>query len=173
MAIKATKKLRLLKYTFTNLRLNNMVLVRYTPWQKMTNLETQINRMFDDLAMNNCRHFADTPKVPAAEIYETDDALHLKLEIPGMEAKDLDIQVSKEAVFVTGERKSEIETEDKGNTRSEFYYGKFQRVIPLNVRIQNTDVTAEYKNGILNLTLPKSESEKNKVVKVSLDRATA
>ena len=58
--------------------------------------------------------------------------------------------------------------------RSEFRYGKFSRVIPLPVRIQNTNVTAEYKDGILNLTLPKAEEEKNKVVKVNLlDEATA
>ena len=116
------------------------------------------------------RNLANTPRVPAAEIYETDNALHLKLEIPGVEAKDLDIQVSKEAVSIIGERKSRTKPEDKGNTIGEFYYGKFQRIIPLNARIQNTDVTAEYKNGILNLTLPKRKEEKNKVVKVSLDR---
>lgn len=150
-----------------------MVLVRYTPWQKMATLENQINRMFDDLATRKTRGFADIPRVPAAEIYENDDALYLKLEIPGIEAKDLDIQVSEEAVSITGERKSETKTENHGNTRSEFYYGKFQRIIPLNARIQNTDVTAEYKNGILKLTLPKSNAEKNKVVKVSLEEATA
>ncbi len=86
-----------------------------------------------------------------------------------MEAKDLDIQVTADRVAISGERKSEIN--DK--TRSEFRYGKFQRVIPLPVRIQNTNVTAEYKNGILNLTLPKAEAEKNKVVKVNLGEATA
>lgn len=150
-----------------------MVLVRYNPWREMRSLENQINRIFDDLAMSKSRDFANITRVPAAEISETDDALHLKLEIPGMEAKDLDIQVSEKVVSITGERKSETKTEDKGNTRSEFYYGKFQRIIPLNARIQNTDVKAEYKNGILNLRLPKSDAEKNKVVKVSLEQATA
>lgn len=85
-----------------------------------------------------------------------------------MEAKDLDIQVMADRVAIAGERKSETETEENGRTRSEFRYGKFQRVIPLPARIQNTNVTADYKDGILNLTLPKSEEEKNKVVKVNL-----
>ncbi|MEH2065263.1 MAG: Hsp20/alpha crystallin family protein [Nostoc sp.] len=72
-------------------------------------------------------------------------------------------------VHISGERKSETKTENNGTTKSEFYYGKFQRVIPLPARVQNTNVTADYKDGILNLTLPKSEQEKNKVVKVNLE----
>ncbi len=58
-------------------------------------------------------------------------------------------------------------------TRTEFHYGKFQRVISLPAKIENTQVTAEYKDGILNLTLPKTSQEKNKVVKVNLDQASA
>jgi HSP20 family protein len=85
-----------------------------------------------------------------------------------MEAKDLDVQVMADRVAIAGERRSETKTEENGRTRSEFRYGKFSRVIPLPVRIQNTNVTADYKDGILNLTLPKSEEEKNKVVKVNL-----
>lgn len=106
-------------------------------------------------------------------MHETDDAIHLKLELPGLEAKDLDIQVTQDAVHISGERKSETKTQDKGITKSEFYYGKFQRVIPLSARVQNTNVTADYKDGILNLTLPKSEQEKNKVVKVNLEQSAA
>jgi HSP20 family protein len=149
-----------------------MALVRYNPWQEMNSLQRQLNRLFDDtLTANNWEDFGNLSKFPAAEITEHDDALHLKLEVPGMEAKDLDIQVMADRVAITGERKSETKSENNGNVRSEFRYGKFQRVIPLPVRIQNTNVTAQYKDGILNLTLPKSEEEKNKVVKVNLDEA--
>lgn len=102
---------------------------------------------------------------------ETQEAIHLKLEVPGMEAKDLDVSVTENAVSVSGERKEETKTEKNGVTRSEFHYGKFQRVIPLPTQIQNTKVQAEYKDGILNLTLPKAEEEKNKVVKVNLEQA--
>ena len=146
-----------------------MALVRYNPWQEMNSLQRQLNRLFDDtLTSDNWDNFGNLSKVPAAELTETDDALHLKLEVPGMEAKDLDIQVMADRVAITGERKSETKSESNGKTRSEFRYGKFSRVIPLPARIQNTNVTAEYKDGILNLTLPKSEEEKNKVVKVNL-----
>ena len=72
---------------------------------------------------------------------------------------------------IAGERKSETETNENGKTRSEFRYGKFQRVIPLPVRIENTNVTADFKDGILHLNLPKSNEEKNKVVKVSIPEA--
>ena len=85
-----------------------------------------------------------------------------------MEAKDLDIEVTVDRVSISGERKSETKSEENGRTRSEFRYGKFSRVIPLPKAIQNTNVTAEYKDGILNLTLPKAEEEKTKVVKVNL-----
>ena len=146
-----------------------MALVRYNPWQEMNSLQRQFNRLFDDaLTPANWDDFNNLAKVPAAELTEADDALHLKLEVPGMKAEDLDIQVMADRVAIAGERKSENKTEENGRTRSEFRYGKFQRVIPLPVRIQNTNVTADYKDGILNLTLPKSEEEKNKVVKVNL-----
>ena len=146
-----------------------MALVRYNPWQEMNSMQRQLNRLFDDaLTPANWDDFGNLAKVPAAELTETDEALHLKLEVPGMEAKDLDIQVMADRVAIAGERKSETKLEEDGRTRSEFRYGKFQRVIPLPVRIQNNLVTANYKDGILNLTLPKSEEEKNKVVKVNL-----
>jgi HSP20 family protein len=151
-----------------------MALVRYNPWQEMNSLQRQLNHLFDDALTNdNWGDFGNLTKVPAAELTETDDAVHLKLEIPGMEAKDLDIQVMADRVAIAGERKSETKTEEKGVTRSEFRYGQFSRVIPLPVKIQNTNVTADYKDGILNLTLPKAEEEKNKVVKVNLGEATA
>ncbi|NJL51283.1 MAG: Hsp20/alpha crystallin family protein [Hydrococcus sp. SU_1_0] len=147
-----------------------MALVRYNPWHEMSSLQRQLNHLFDDaLTPEHWGDFGNFSKIPAAELTETDDAVHLKLEVPGMEAKDLDVQVMVDRVAIAGERKTEI----KEKTRSEFRYGKFSRVIPLPVRIQNTNVTADYKDGILNLTLPKAEEEKNKVVKVSLPEAEA
>ncbi len=151
-----------------------MALVRYNPWREMSSLQRQLNRLFDDaLIPESWGEWSNLSKVPAAELTETDEALLLKLEVPGMSAKDLDIQVTADSVSISGERKEETKSEEKGVTRSEFRYGKFSRVIPLPVRIQNTNVTAEYKDGILNLTLPKAEEEKNKVVKVNLGEATA
>jgi HSP20 family protein len=137
------------------------MLLRYNPWQEVNTIQRQIDALLED---------SHTPafRTPAAELYETEHEVYLKLELPGVEAKDVDIEVTENAVKVIAERKSATQTEENGKVKSEFYYGKFQRVIPLKVRIQNTNVKAEYKDGILNLTLPKAESEKTKVVKVNL-----
>ncbi|MFN6485413.1 MULTISPECIES: Hsp20/alpha crystallin family protein [unclassified Nostoc] len=147
-----------------------MTLVRWNPWREIDTLQNQINNLFEDTRLPSVLFDKGLSKVPAAEIQETENAIHLKLELPGIEAKDLDVQVTENAVYVSGERKSETKTEEKGVTRSEFHYGKFQRVIPLSARIKNTNVTADYKDGILNLTLPKTEQEKNKVIKVNLEQ---
>jgi HSP20 family protein len=142
------------------------MLVRYNPWNEINAITRQLDSLFQDFQ-------APTFITPAAELHETSEAVYLKLELPGVEAKDVDIEVTENAVKVVAERKTETKTDENGKVRSEFYYGKFQRVIPLRARIQNTAVTAEYKNGILNLTLPKSETEKNKVVKVNLGEISA
>lgn len=146
-----------------------MSLTRWNPWQEMNTLQRQMNRLFDEAITPSALLEREQLKAPAIEMSETAEALQLKLELPGMEAKDLDIQVTENSVYISGERKQESKTDENGVTRSEFYYGKFQRIIPLNTRIQNTEVKAEYKDGILNLTLPKTQQEKNKVVKVTLD----
>jgi HSP20 family protein len=145
-----------------------MTIVRWNPWREIDTLQRQINNLFEDTRVPSGLLDRDLIKVPAAELQETDNAIYLKLELPGIDAKDLDIQVTEDAVHINAERKSETKTEENGTTKTEFYYGKFQRVIPLSARIQNTNVSADYKDGILHLTLPKTEKEKNKVVKVNL-----
>jgi HSP20 family protein len=146
-----------------------MALIRWEPFREINSLQREMNRLFDDMARTTANGGnGEVAFIPAAEMHETPEAIHLKLEVPGMEASDLDVQVTAEAVSISGERKEETKTEEKGMTRTEFRYGKFQRVIPLSTRIQNDKVQAEYKNGILSLTLPKAEAEKNKVVKVNI-----
>ena len=145
-----------------------MTLVRWQPFREIDTLQRQMNRLFDEILPITTETRDGITFVPSAEMEETPDAIHLKLEVPGMDAKDLDVQVSAEAVSITGERKSESKTEEKGMTRTEFRYGRFERVIPLSTRIQNDKVEAEYKDGILKLTFPKAEAEQNKVVKINL-----
>lgn len=146
-----------------------MAIVRYNPWSEMDSVQRQINRMFNEvLTPSNSADFGNYSKHPVAELTTTEEALILKLELPGISLEDLDIEATAKSVSISGERKSTVAAEDAENTRSEFSYGSFARMIPLPVRIQNTEVTAEYKDGILYLTLPKAEAEKNKVVKVKL-----
>jgi HSP20 family protein len=143
-----------------------MTLIRYNV-PEIDTLQRQLNRLFDDFMIPSLPETRLT--YPAAELLDTNEAIHVKVEIPGMKAEDLDIQVSKDSVSISGERKSETQTEENGVARSEFRYGKFQRVIPLPTLVENTQVTAEYKDGILTLILPKAEEEKNKVFKVKVN----
>ncbi len=146
-----------------------MALIRYNTNRELDSLQRQMNRLFDDIFSPTFeREMKGFTSAPAAELSDTDKAVLLKLEVPGMKAEDLDIQVTKEAVYIKGERKQETVSEDKGMTRSEFRYGKFERAIALPSLVNNTNVSAEYKDGILHLTLPKAEEEKNKVVKVNI-----
>lgn len=144
-----------------------MSLIRWQPFSEIDGIQKEMNRLFDSLAPRTSDKI-DFDFAPAAEMEETPEAVYLKLEVPGMAAEDIDLQVSAEAVAISGERRSETKTEEKGLTRSEFRYGSFHRVIPLPARVENTNVNAEYKDGILNLTLPKAEEEKNRVVKVDI-----
>jgi HSP20 family protein len=143
-----------------------MSLIRWEPFREVDSLQREMNRLFDTIAPSRGKEMGTF--IPLAELHETPEAFQIKLEVPGMEAKDLDIEVTAEAVTIGGERKSETKTEEKGYMRSEFHYGQFRRVIPLTARVQNEKVEAEYKDGILRLNLPKAESEKTKVVKVSV-----
>ncbi|GJD19307.1 heat shock protein Hsp20 [Rivularia sp. IAM M-261] len=140
----------------------------WEPWREMESLQKEMNHLFDKFLYTGNGDSQITALAPSLEMEETPNSIRLKLELPGMEAKDIDIQVTKDSVKITGERKEETKTEEKGMVRSEFRYGKFERMIPLAVNIQNDKVTAEYKNGILQLTLPKLEEDMKKVVKVNL-----
>ena len=146
-----------------------MTLIRFQPYREIETLQRQLNRLFDT-EFNQPAGVGSSEKIYtlAAELKETDDAVYLSVEIPGMNASDLNVEVTAEAVSISGERKSETNADENGTVRSEFRYGRFHRVIPLPTRVQNTQVQAEYTNGILKLTLPKVEEVKNKVVKVNL-----
>jgi HSP20 family protein len=146
-----------------------MAIVHFDAFSDINTLHQQMNRLFDDLGFSDAvqeRGLATFS--PAAELEETDDALVLRLEVPGINPDDLIVEVMAESVSIAGDRQSTTEATENGTTRSEFRYGKFQRVIPLPLRVQNTKTTADYKDGILSLTLPKMDEEKNKVVKVSI-----
>ena len=147
-----------------------MAVIRWQPMSEMYDLQKEMNRLFESFSnpKGNGNRQNSLAFVPAAELHETPEAIQVKFEIPGLEAKDLDVQVTAEAVAISGERKAETKTEENGKVRSEFHYGSFRRVVPLPSRVQNDKVEAEYKNGVLNLTLPKVDAEKNKVVKVEV-----
>ncbi|OKH21269.1 Hsp20/alpha crystallin family protein [Chroogloeocystis siderophila] len=149
-----------------------MALIRWQPFQEIETLRRQMDQVFEELAGNNQQ--PETFWKPAVELKDTEDSLILRAEIPGVEGKDLDVQVTREAVAIRGEYRREQQAQERGLFRSEFRYGKFQRVVGLPVAIQNDQVQAEFKNGILTLTLPKVTEARRKVVKVNIaDASTA
>ena len=143
-------------------------LKNWEPFGEVDTLRKEMDNLLERFIPDFGRSLDGAIFVPSAEIDETDTEFHLKLEVPGMSADDLDIEVSDNAVSVTGERKSETQSEEDGTRRSEFYYGKFERHVPLPSHIERDKVVAEYKDGILKLTLPKSEEPVDKSVKVKV-----
>ena len=142
------------------------MLVRY--WQPSREIEAmrrQLNHLFNELTVSGEQQATWTP---AVELKDTGDDFTLRVQLPGIDAKDLDVQVSKEGVSISGEQRQESKTDKNGTLRSEFRYGKFQRIIGLPVAVQNDQVQAEYKDGILSLTLPKVAEVRSRVVKINL-----
>ena len=146
-----------------------MALIRWQPFSEIDVLRRQMDRLFEGMSNWEGSDIALTD--PAIELSDDGDRLTLKAEIPGIDAKDLDISVMREAVVLKGEKRFEEKKEDKGFFRSEFRYGSFARTIPLPVEVQNENATAEYKDGVLTLTLPKVEGSRDRVVKVKLGNA--
>jgi HSP20 family protein len=148
------------------------MLVRY--WQPLREMETmrrQFDQLFDDLTQSTSQLSPSQEQPdwrPAVEIKDENNAVIVRAQLPGMDAKGLNVEVTREAVLIAGEHRHEQKTEEAGFFKSEFRYGKFRRVLPLPVAVQNDKVEAEYKDGVLTLTLPKVEAVRNQVVKVNL-----
>jgi HSP20 family protein len=147
-----------------------MAITRWQPFQDITSLQREMNRLMETFAPIRWQDLGnlETGFVPAVEVAETDAFIDLKLEVPGIKPEDMDIQVSAHSVTISGERKTETNSESDGVKRSEFYYGKFYRTVPLSAKVENTAVTAQYQDGVLQLHLPKVEAEKDQVVKVKV-----
>ncbi len=138
-----------------------MTLIRWQPISDRETLRRQMDRLFGEVRNTNTE--TQTTWQPAIELQDTEESIIFRSFIPGIEAKDLDIRVTKEAVAISGENYPQ-----QNYFRSEFHYGKFQRVVALPVAVQNEQVTADFKDGILTLTLPKVVEARRKVVKVNL-----
>ncbi len=147
-----------------------MALIRWRPFQEMEIITRQIDRMFDEMLYFNrsLAKYNTTNWTPAIELKDTREDLILRSEIPGINAKDLEVQVARQAVLISGEITDESNAEDSGYYRSELHYGKFRRMINLPVPIKNEQVKAEFKSGILKLVMPKTEEAKFKKVNVEV-----
>ena len=149
---------------------------RWQPRREFDIVRRQLDQLFDEISHINFDSALVKPRelgaawIPAIELNDVGAALVLRAEVPGVDAEHLDVQVSRDAVAIQGEYRSEQKNDEQGRFRSEFRYGNFRRVIPLRVPVQNEQVQAELKDGILTLTLPKVAPEKA-VVKLNLATA--
>jgi HSP20 family protein len=103
---------------------------------------------------------------PSFDMAETDAAIEIKMDVPGMDAKDIDIQVNGSLLTISGERKEEEEEKGKTFHRVERRYGSFSRSMTLPCAVNEDKVFAEYKEGVLTVTLPKTEDSKAHKIKV-------
>ena len=143
-----------------------MIVRRYwQPFQEMNVVKQQLDQLFEEFSSVET---ANTTWTPAATLIENEEALTLQLQLPGVNAEEIDIQASREVVAIAGTRKAPELAEGEALRRSEFRYGSFRRVVSLPVAIDPKGVSAQYEAGILAVTLPKAEDERNKVVKVSV-----
>ncbi len=149
------------------------MLVRWQPLQEIEEVRRQFDRMFRDITTLDQE--AAKGWAPASELRDDGDHLTLKLAIPGIDVKDLDVQVTKDSLTIAGERHVERkeDSNEKGYYWSEISYGKFRRVFALPVAIENERVKAEYTNGVLTLTLPKASEVKAFKVNVTTDSPTS
>jgi HSP20 family protein len=131
-------------------------------------LRNQINRVFDDFWGEPwlARREAGGGVWPQVDVTETDKEIKVCAEIPGVDAKDVDVSVEEGTLTISGEKKYEREENEKGQYRMERSYGSFERMIPLPAEVDESKAKAEFKNGVLRLSLPKrpgTESRRKKI----------
>lgn len=143
----------------------------------MMAIQNEMNRLFDnffndpfDLAPIAIRR-VPVEFTPRVNISETDTAMQVTAELPGMDEKDIQISLEHDYMLLSGEKKNESEEKGKNYHRYERSYGSFQRVIPLVSEIQEDKVEAIFKNGVLTVTLPKDTSAVKAAKKISVKSA--
>ncbi|WP_299491877.1 Hsp20/alpha crystallin family protein [Acaryochloris sp. IP29b_bin.137] len=142
------------------------MMIRYwNPIEEADAIRHQLDRLFEGMVD------ADPSTVqwsPAIEVWDKGNVLVLKAFLPGVSADDLDIQVTRKSISLSGQRHVEELPDNTKRLYSDIRYGQFHRATKLPVEVQNTKVEASFEQGILTLTLPKVETEQNKVVKINL-----
>lgn len=146
-----------------------MTLLKYNPFDLqdfpagIRLLQDTVNRMLSETASR--------PWVPAVDILETEDELVLKADVPEVELDDIDIRLENGTLTLKGERKFEKNEQHKGYHRIERSYGSFVRYFTLPESIDPERVRADYKNGVLTVTVPKKEVAKPKTIKVQVSNS--
>lgn len=141
-----------------------------TAFAGLSSLRNEIDRLFEapmgDLA--RASHFL-SGSAPALDVYEDKDSFVVKAEIPGMKKEDIDVSLHDGSLSISGERKSEQQSENAQTHRTERFFGRFQRTVNLPAPVAADKVSGQYKDGILTVTLPKAEEAKPKQIDVQVN----
>ena len=145
-------------------------ITRWDPSRGLTSLQDQVNRLFEDSFSTRDRsgHADLATWAPPVDIYETENELVLKADLPDLEEKDIDIRLENNLLTIRGERKFEKDINDDNYLRVERAYGPFTRSFSLPNTVSSESIRAEYRNGVLTLHLTKREESKPKQIKITV-----
>jgi HSP20 family protein len=144
-------------------------IARWDPLRGVTTLQDQINRLFNDAFEKTDDHSNLSTWAPAVDIYETEQELVVKTDLPDIDPKDLDIRVENNLLTIRGERKFEKKVSEENYLRVERSFGSFARSFTLANTVNPDAIKAEYQNGVLTLSIPKREEAKPKQIKVNVN----
>ncbi len=146
-----------------------MQLVRWEPFRELVSTQDRLNRLFNDTFSRFFEEGESSPArtwAPPVDVYETDQSVVLKAELPGIKPDEVEIRVEDHTLFLKGERKFEKEVKEENYHHIERSYGTFVRTFPLPNSVDAEAAKAEYKDGVLTLTMPKREEAKPKTIKI-------
>jgi len=143
------------------------------PFRGATTLQEQINHLFGNGLGRTAEESNLTPWAPTVDIYETENELVVKADLPDVNPQDLDIRVENNILTIRGERKFEKNVHEDNYLRIERAYGSFSRSFSLANSVKSEAIKADYHNGVLTLSLPKREEAKPKQIKVSVNGGTS
>ena len=138
------------------------------PFRGATTLQEQINRVFGDVVGRTGEESNLTPWAPEVDIYETENELVVKADLPDVNPQDLDIRVESNILTIRGERKFDKKVNEDNYLRIERSYGSFSRSFSLANSVKSEAIKADYQNGVLTLSIPKREEAKPKQIKVNV-----
>ena len=144
------------------------VLTRWEPFREFTTLQDRMNRLFRDSFSDHEEALTTSTFVPLVDVYEDAHNITLKIEVPGIEEKDIDVRIENNALTVHGERKFEKEEKEENFRRVERQYGSFTRSFTLPSTVNPEQVQAHYDKGILKIQLAKKAEAKPKQIKVNV-----
>ncbi len=151
------------------------VLTRWEPVRELASLQDRMNRLFSDSfsPVTSRESLAAGSFVPPVDVYEDEQGIRLKMEVPGIDEKDIDIQLENSLLTVRGERKMESETKEENYHRIERRYGSFTRSFTLPNTVNPEEVKAAYAKGVLTISLGKRAEARPKQIKVNVSPETA